>query len=64
MSNTPPPITVEDTATGEGPLPSPEMEGVNGEYSASGKIREEERRGERDVVKRATIAWIIVPVGP
>ena len=64
MSNTPPPITVEDTATGEGPLPSPEMEGVNGEYSASGKSREEERRGEIYVVKRATIAWIMVPIGP
>ena len=63
MSNTPPPITVEDTATGEGPLPSPEMEGVNGEYNASGKSREDERRGERDVVKRATIAWIMVPIG-
>ena len=42
MTNTPPPITVEDTATGVGPLPSPEVEGVNGEYNTPRK-----RRGER-----------------
>jgi len=43
MSNTPPPITVEDTATGEGPLPSPEMEGVNGEFPQEEKRKK--RRG-------------------
>jgi hypothetical protein len=41
-SNTPPPITVEDTATGAGPLPSPEVEGLHGEFW------QEEKRGERD----------------
>ena len=53
MSNTPPPITVEDTATGVGPLPSPEMEGVNGECSQEEERKEEARRGRRDVVKKS-----------
>ena len=51
MSNTPPPITVEDTATGVGPLPSPEMEGVNGECS------QEEKKGRRRGRRDTAIVW-------
>jgi hypothetical protein len=42
MANTAPPITVEDTAMGTGPLPSPEVEGLHGECS------QKEKGGGRD----------------
>jgi hypothetical protein len=45
-SDTPPPITVEDTATGAGPLPSPDMDGMNGEWP-----REEKKRSTTDFRK-------------